>query len=197
MGVLGLFLSRRGRRVLLLVALSVMASAAVAWTFVWPPSGNSGAADAVVMFQGGEGERLAEVQSLLDAGQAGGVAIIPEGHLLAVPGLCGDHDGYRVICGTPAVANTAGEAAFAAAIAHREGFDTLVVVTSSYHSTRAVIELERCFDGRVEQRPARPDLSVATWAGRITHEGVWLFQSLFRVGCVSPGWLLDGSPAAG
>ena len=93
------------------------------------------------------------------------------------------------------MANTAGEAAFAAAVAEAEGFDTLAVVTSSYHVRRAARELEACFGGRVERVSAWPQLSWATWAGRIGHESVGLLQSMFRSDCVSPGWMLDGSPA--
>ncbi len=146
------------------------------------------------MFQGGEGERLAQVEELLDDGVAE-IAIIPEGHFMGLPHLCGQHPTHEVICGSPAVANTAGEAAFFAAVARDRGFDRLGIVTSDYHVTRAGEELSRCFDGDVVQAPAEPDLSLHVHAARVAHEALGLFQSFLRATCVSPGWYEDGTPA--
>ena len=196
MGLLRLFLPRWARRVLWAVLFLGFGVVVGLRLFVWPETRAAAAADAIVMFQGGEGERLVEVQRLLELGVAD-VAIVPEGQNMGIAGLCGTHEDHRVICGTPAVANTAGEAAFFAAIAEREGFEHLVAVTSSYHATRATQELSRCHDGSVGQAPARPALPATVYGTRVAHEAVGLFQSMLRSGCPSPGWLEDGTPAGG
>ena len=196
MGLLRLFLPRWARRLLWLVVVALVMSVVVGRLFVWPGSSLTRRADAIVMFQGGEGERLDKVMELLDSGVAR-VAIIPEGHFMGLPELCGPHDGYEIVCGSPAVATTAGEAAFFAAVAELRGYDTLAFVTSSYHVSRAGHELRTCFDGEVEQVPAWPSIGLGLWVARVTHEGVGVFEQTFRRGCPSPGWMMDGTPAGG
>ena len=195
MGLFGLFLPRWARRFAVVLIVSGVGALLAGRLFVWPPTDldADGRVDAIVMFQGGEGERLLQVESLLAAGVSD-VAIIPEGHFMGLPHLCGRHETHEVICGSPAVANTAGEAAFFAAVARDRGFERLAIVTSDYHVTRAGQELDRCFDGHLVQAPAEPDLARHVHAGRVAHEALGLFQAFLRATCVAPGWYEDGTP---
>ena len=132
--------------------------AATARWILWPPEDEPGRADAVVVLAGGAGERLAEGLRLMEAGVAP-TLVISHGRQPGWPEanrLCSGAAPYRVACFDPEPDRTQGEARGAAALARREGWRSLVVVTSSYHATRAGVLFRRCFrDVRVVA--ARPD----------------------------------------
>jgi uncharacterized SAM-binding protein YcdF (DUF218 family) len=157
---------------LTLTVLAVVAGA-TARLLVWPPvSPTLGPVDAVIVFSGGRGERLAQALTLMDRGLAP-VLVISNGTDARWPAanrLCsGATSGYVVHCPVPAPDNTRGEARTIASLASREGWDELVLVTSTYHALRAGVVLRRCHHGRVSVVAARPRQSaVRTWlyAGR-------------------------------
>jgi uncharacterized SAM-binding protein YcdF (DUF218 family) len=64
-----------------------------------------------------------------------------------VPGAAG----LRLICLTPRPAATRGEARAFADLAEREGWSSLVLVTSTYHVRRASLLLDRCYQGRLRR----------------------------------------------
>jgi uncharacterized SAM-binding protein YcdF (DUF218 family) len=133
-----------------------------------PPS------DAVVVFVGGRGERLDVALEVVGAGKVGAL-VIPNGTTATWPqanALCdGRTDvGVEVLCLVPDPDTTRGEARAIAAVATEQGWDTLVVVTSTYHLERATLLLDRCFAGEVTTVEASPGLSVWAWASRLTHE---------------------------
>ena len=147
---------------------------ATARLFVWPPADDPTDADAVVMFVGGQGERLVAAERLMAEGRAPNL-VIPNGFAPEWPGgfrACREPRPYDVHCPRPEPDTTRGEARAIAALAKERGWTRVIVVTSSYHVTRARLHLERCFDGQVQTMPARPKLSVSAWAQRIVHE--WL-----------------------
>ncbi|MGI9606299.1 MAG: ElyC/SanA/YdcF family protein [Acidimicrobiales bacterium] len=53
-----------------------------------------------------------------------------------------------------------------------EGWESIVMVTSSYHVSRAELLLKRCFDGTITAVGAETDLSASSWVNRVAHE--WL-----------------------
>jgi uncharacterized SAM-binding protein YcdF (DUF218 family) len=59
--------------------------------------------------------------------------------------------GLRLICLTPRPATTRGEARAFADLAEREGWSSLVLVTSTYHVRRAGLLLDRCHQGPVRR----------------------------------------------
>jgi uncharacterized SAM-binding protein YcdF (DUF218 family) len=105
-------------------------------------------ADAIVVLTGGSGERISFAAELLGRGAAkqmlvSGVnaKVTPE-DLRLLSGLSKEKFACCVDVGFQAQ-NTTGNAYEISTWAHKEGFETLLVVTSSYHMPRALIELRR------------------------------------------------------
>ena len=182
--------SRRSRRralaVVAIVVVVVAFAAATARLFVWPPADPPVRADAVVIFVGGRGERLATAERLMAAGVAPNL-VIPNGTASEWPAgnrACRDPFPYTVHCPNPEPDTTRGEARTIAALAAEKGWTRLVVVTSSYQVTRARLLLGRCFAGQVDAVRAEPDQSALTWGRRIGHEWLgWTYAKTLARGC--------------
>ncbi len=107
-------------------------------------------ADGIVVLSGGQ-HRLSEALRLWQRGAARTLAISDGRH----PGwpeanaLCGRR---RVRCFRPVPYSTRGEARWAAA----QGWDSVVVVTSTYNVRRTRELFDRCVDGTVAVRAAAP-----------------------------------------
>jgi uncharacterized SAM-binding protein YcdF (DUF218 family) len=125
--------------------------------FVFPATDEPGRADAVVVFAGGDGERQAEGVRLVREGVAP-VLVLSDGGL---PGsrqgrLCRERPaGLRLVCVSPDPATTRGEARRFADLAEREGWRSLVLVSSTYHVRRASLLLGRCYAGQVRRVATR------------------------------------------
>jgi uncharacterized SAM-binding protein YcdF (DUF218 family) len=168
----------RGRLRLVLALVLVAAAALAGLTyrlFVFPATDAPGRADAVVVFAGGDGERQAEGLRLVRQGVApvlvisdGGEPDAPRARLCRQPPA-----GVRVYCFTPDPATTRGEARRFAELAGREGWRSLVLVTSTYHVLRAGLLLERCYDGRV-RRVGTPLRNDHSWETGKQLAGEWL-----------------------
>jgi uncharacterized SAM-binding protein YcdF (DUF218 family) len=168
----------RGRRRLLVALVVLVAVALVALTyplFVFPSTDEPGRADAVVVFAGGDGERQEEGLRLVREGVApvlvisdGGEPDAPRARLCRQPPA-----GVRLYCFTPNPATTRGEARRFAELADREGWRSLVLVTSTYHVLRAGLLLERCYDGRV-RRVGTPLRNDHSWETGKQLAGEWL-----------------------
>ncbi len=145
-----------------------------------------GDADAVVLFVGGRGERLETATELVEAGVAP-VLVIPNGTVRrgAVTGLpCDSLQRFELLCPKTASDDTRGEARVIADLAVERGWDRLVMVTSTYHVTRAELLLDRCFDGDIVAVEASPSLSVVDLGQRVSHEWLGLVQAhVLRRGC--------------
>jgi uncharacterized SAM-binding protein YcdF (DUF218 family) len=154
--------------------------------FIAPPAHVASRVDAVVMFVGGRGERLATAEALMDDGAAT-VLVIPNGEVdgwEAGNRACREERAYTVLCPFPDPDTTRGEARLIANLARKEGWDELALVTSTYHLTRATLLLDRCFDGRIVAIEAPTDLNPASWAARIGHEWVgWGTASVLQRSC--------------
>lgn len=115
-------------------------------------------ADAVVVLGGGHGERLARALELLRSDLTAPVLVVSTGPTaaMAAAGLrCGGRrDGTRVECVEPAPSTTRGEARLLGRLATQRGWRTVVLVTSSYHVTRAVTLVTQCVDARIVPVPA-------------------------------------------
>jgi uncharacterized SAM-binding protein YcdF (DUF218 family) len=174
----------RARRTLLLVTGAVAVLLVVTLVvvnlelFVWPASGSVDHADAVVVFAGGDGERLDRGLALMNEGVAS--------TLVASTGpnrLCNADLPFDVICFLPKPNNTRGEAEAIARIARQHGWHRLVLVTSTYHATRAEMLLDRCYPGSVELAPATPRKGVFGWLVAIVHEWGGLAEAAVQRGC--------------
>ena len=139
---------RRSRWLLLALGAVVVVPIGLSYPlFVFPPTDKPGRADAVVVFAGADGERQEEGLRLVRDGVAP-VLVISDGGL---PGsrnarVCRERPaGLRLVCLTPSPATTRGEARAFADLAEREGWSSLVLVTSTYHVRRASLLLGRCY----------------------------------------------------
>ncbi len=144
------------RRVLVVLGGLVAAwLVACAVLFVWPPA-ETGAprhADAVVVLSGSK-YRLPPAEALIRRHVApvlalSSVALTPKWK--AAVRLCraGSYDGARVLCFTAKPYSTRGEAETVARIARARGWRSVVVVSSTFHLTRARMLFQRCFKGRL------------------------------------------------
>ena len=160
-------------RILVLVAVALAVLGFVtARLFVWPSAASPTSADAVVIFAGGRGERLASAERLMADGLASNL-VIPNGTTPEWPAgnrACREDRAYAVFCPVPDPDTTQGEARAIAGLAETRGWTRVIVVTSSYQLTRAELLLGRCFDGDIQRVRAEPELSPSAWAQRVGHE---------------------------
>jgi uncharacterized SAM-binding protein YcdF (DUF218 family) len=154
--------------------------------FVWPSAGSPTSADAVVIFAGGRGERLARAERLMADGLASNL-VIPNGTAPEWPAgnsACREERPYAVFCPLPEPDTTRGEARAIADLAQARGWTRVIVVTSSYQLTRADLHLGRCFDGDIQRVRAVPGLSALAWARRVAHELLaWTQAMTIERGC--------------
>jgi len=143
-----------------LLALAVAAALMVGLSlplFVFPATDEPGRADAVVVFAGAGGDRQAEGVRLVRDGVAP-VLVVSDGGQAGSPGarICRRRPaGLRLVCLTPSPATTRGEARAFADLAEREGWSSLVLVTSTYHLRRASLLVDRCYAGRLRRVAVR------------------------------------------
>ena len=144
------------RRLLLVLALLVGAWLALcAVFFVWPRVAAPPAhVDAVVVLSGARNNRLDPALDLIRRGLApvlviSGAAADPR--WLRARALCraGHVDGAHVICFEPRPFSTRGEARAVGALARRHRWNRIVVVSSTFHLTRAQMLFRRCYPGRL------------------------------------------------
>jgi uncharacterized SAM-binding protein YcdF (DUF218 family) len=152
---------RRRPRLLVLVAALVGLAVSAALTyrvFVRPATDRPARVDAVVVFAGGGGERQQAGIRLVADGLAP-VLVLSDG---GRPGsrrtrACREPSGLRVLCLTPRPADTGGEARAFGDLAARERWDTLLLVTSTYHVRRASLLFGQCHRGRLFTAATEPD----------------------------------------
>ena len=121
--------------------------------FVWPPAetGPPAHADAIVMLSGSH-LRLPEAEALARRGVAPVLALSSvdrSPNWTAAEQLCrsGRAGPARVLCFEATPYSTRGEAETVARLARAHGWHSIVVVSSTYHLTRAKLLFGRCFKG--------------------------------------------------
>jgi uncharacterized SAM-binding protein YcdF (DUF218 family) len=138
----------------MLVGLWLVASAVL---FVWPPANDTppAHADAVIVLSGGRNSRLDPALKLVERGIAPILAIsspFRDPRWETAIRLCnGDtpHPRFKVICFQAVPYSTRGEAETVTRLAKHEGWSRIVVVSSTYHLTRARMLFERCYHGEL------------------------------------------------
>jgi len=146
--------------------------------FVWPSTSTLHRADAIVVFAGGNGERLNK-----------GLALAREGYapiLVASTGpdqLCTARLSFSVICFSPAPKTTRGEAEAIGRLAREHHWKRLILVTSTYHVTRARLLLDRCHGGSIEVALVPPHQGFIGWLGAVTHEWGGLAKAMLERSC--------------
>ena len=145
---------RLRRLVLLLIAVPVAVWVGLnTYLFALPSLDRPRHADAVIVLAGDRTPRLDRGLGLIRAGVSG-TLVISDGRDPLWPAanrLCAQGgDGFRVVCVRPEPYSTRGEARGFGRLARENGWRSVVVVTSTFHVTRARMLFRRCFDGRVQ-----------------------------------------------
>jgi uncharacterized SAM-binding protein YcdF (DUF218 family) len=141
--------------------------------FIRPDTDTPRPSDAIVILGPGlHGERLAGGVRLMRQG-FGRVLVISKArdrNWTAADRLCADQTRFRVVCFFAQPYTTRGEAETIARLADRHGWRSLIIVTSTYHVTRARLLNSRCHGGPLEVVGESPSASVGEWVTRIAHE---------------------------
>jgi len=177
------------RRLLLVVAALVFAwLVACLVLFVWPPAESSPPAHAdVVVVLSGNKRRLRPALALIRRGVAPVLALSTvqrTRHWPEAERLCATHRyaGARVVCFTAIPFSTEGEARTVARLVRERGWRSVVVVTSTFHVTRAHMLFRRCYRG-----PLTIIGSPSTWwqlpEEWASETGKLLVQLTVRRGC--------------
>lgn len=176
---------RRKRIWIPVVVTGTLFLAATARFFVWPSTSDADRADAVVVLDGGTGERLDKARALMARGVAPTLAISTgrEMDTDEADDLCTKPQPFAVVCFSPRPDSTRGEAQALATLARQNRWNEVVLVTSTYHVTRARILVDRCFGGRVDVVAASPPRRPLHWAGAIAHEWAGMLEATLRRGC--------------
>ena len=131
------------RRRLALAAVAV--AAASVWLFLRPRLDPPEEADAIVVLDGEQPRRVARGVALAAAGMAPTIVVV-HGETVAPELLAGTPLPFEVVSLTPRPSTTRGEAGAVARLARERGWERIVVVTSTYHVTRARLIFERAVD---------------------------------------------------
>jgi uncharacterized SAM-binding protein YcdF (DUF218 family) len=167
-----------------LAAGSIALIAVTARLLLWPETDSPTRADAVVVLAGGQGERLTKALELMHADTAPAL-VIANGDDPKWPGanrLCNGTSSFEVICFRPDPDNTRGEARALGSLAQSRAWQSLVVVTSTYHVTRARLLVTRCYAGTTSFVAAPPSAGAFRLFLNLTREWAGLARSLAH-GC--------------
>ena len=125
--------------------------------------------------------RLDEALGLAAAGYAGTVVISIgwERGRQRVAACADDDPRYRVVCFQPSPPTTRGEAQELGRLARQRHWNSVLVVTSTYHVSRARLIVDRCMPGTVRMvaAPGKPSL------------GDWAYQFLYQTGGFAKAFL--------
>jgi uncharacterized SAM-binding protein YcdF (DUF218 family) len=152
---------------LFLLALALGVIAATCVLLIWPSTDMPRGADGIVVFGGAHEDRVELGIRLAERGLAPTLIITgaPDG-----ASVCGRRARFEIVCLDPEPFNTRGDARVASKLAASRGWSSLLLVTSTYHVTRARALLDRCFAGDVEVVAAKPHTSLFRDAEVLLHE---------------------------
>ncbi|WP_166805632.1 YdcF family protein [Cryobacterium ruanii] len=186
--------SRRRQRAFLvltgLVLLTVGLLAVTTRTVMFPREDPPVFADAIVVLGGlGSAAVVAKAVDLAQAGYSGHILISDAfggdtrpANLCArpvpVPGTT-----VEVECFDPKPTTTRGEAEAIAAIATSRGWNRVVVVTSSYHVSRARVQISRCYAGLLAVMGARQPMDPLKWAYQFGYQSAGFVKAWVTPAC--------------
>ncbi|MGI9615911.1 MAG: YdcF family protein [Acidimicrobiales bacterium] len=101
-----------------------------------PPTADDPKGDAVVVHAGPD-QRLGHALELMERGAAPTLVIMYGRYRSDIDGVCGQTDPYEVLCPTPDLRTTIGEARTLRRLVQDRGWQTVITVTSDYHLRRA------------------------------------------------------------
>jgi uncharacterized SAM-binding protein YcdF (DUF218 family) len=129
-------------------------------------------ADAVVLLSGDHGERRPLAVEMLNKGVADTLILVGTTDGAVEGDLCSNPQPFEVICIRLDPDSTRAEARAVGKLAEQRGWRDIVVVTSTYHATRAQMIFRRCIDGSVTTIGARPPFGRGEVARQVIRE--WL-----------------------
>lgn len=91
--------------------------------------------------------------------------------------------GVTVTCFTPNPGTTQGEAREIRTLAAQHGWHTIIVVTSTYHVSRARLIVSRCFPGRLEVVDSDEHTSVGKWAYQFGYQSIAYVKAFISRSC--------------
>ena len=91
--------------------------------------------------------------------------------------------GVAVTCFNPSPSTTRGEAEEVHRLVARHGWRNIVVVTSTYHVSRARMIFRRCFDGTLQMVAARRGISLRDWAYQYFYQSAAYVKAALQSGC--------------
>jgi uncharacterized SAM-binding protein YcdF (DUF218 family) len=168
---------------MLIVLVAVLSVGLVALTERWFVNPRSNVpneqADVIVVLAGGDGERLERALELANA-EVAPTLVLSEGNRKwpaypAIAEQCSSTQPYRVVCIQAEIDDTKGEAQAFSELANAEGWESVVLVTSSYHLHRSRLRVESCFEGVVHPVAAPAPLTFR----RLTHEWLGTAEAVF------------------
>jgi hypothetical protein len=89
----------------------------------------------------------------------------------------------RVECFTPHPDSTRGEAEKIRESVAENGWRKIIVVTSTYHISRARMIVKRCFDGQLLMVPANRGIGLWGWTYSYVYETSAYVKAAFQQGC--------------
>lgn len=92
-------------------------------------------------------------------------------------------DGFTVTCFQPNPATTRGEAEHMRALVRQHGWRSVVVVTSTYHVSRARMIFNRCLTGPLYVVAARHNISLLKWAYEYVYQSGAYVKAFTQPGC--------------
>jgi uncharacterized SAM-binding protein YcdF (DUF218 family) len=129
--------------------------------------------------------RAEAAYALARAHYAGTVVVSVQSDLQQqVKGACRNQNpDYQVICFQPDPGTTRGEAHEIAQLARTHRWRTVIVITSTYHISRARMIIERCLPGTVLMvaAPGRP--AISTWAKQFLYQTGAYLKAFAHPGC--------------
>ena len=101
-----------------------------------------------------------------------------------VKGACRNQNaGYQVICFQPDPGTTRGEAREIGRLARQHHWTSVIVITSTYHISRARMIVERCMPGSVLMVAAPGKPALATWAKQFFYQSAAYVKAFAVRGC--------------
>ncbi len=160
---------RRWRRVVFaLLVLVVLFCAVTVRLFVWPTTGMPARVDAIAVL-GGPGDRLGLGFQLAKQGRAPYLLLSNGFSFNLSTTMCKpDHGAFTVICWNPDPGNTQGEAEFIGRTARQHHWTSVALVTTPDQAWRAVLNVRRCYSGRIYSMTT--PLSWSQWPWEIVYQ---------------------------
>lgn len=150
--------------------------------------------DAVLVLGPADSERLALAEFLMNEGYSDSLVIsAPDDESRFGKGqisACNESRDYFVFCGRSVPYTTQGEMALIQKLSDREGWDSVLVVTSKTHASRVSLYAERCFDGESAVVWVDPTLSPDRALQQFFYQSAAFVKAFtFTTGCVDD-WVL-------